>query len=209
MKMKILKNLLLIIFPLCLISCTKNIGNNGEWIDLTHEFSHETIYWPTSETFNLETVYKGQTKNGYYYSSFNYRAAEHGGTHLYAPIHFAYGKNTVDQIPVEQLIGAAIVIDVSEKALKNRDYEVSVNDFKSWENKFGKIKNGTIVLLNTGYGKYWPNKIKFRVTDETGAQGWGQVSTYNADITAQVLHRQVAPWTPSWRPTRPGSRCAW
>jgi L-alanine-DL-glutamate epimerase-like enolase superfamily enzyme len=34
-----------------------------------------------------------------------------------------------------------------------------------------------------------------RVTAEDGAQGWGQVSTYHSDITAQVLHRQVAPWT--------------
>lgn len=34
-----------------------------------------------------------------------------------------------------------------------------------------------------------------RITDDTGAQGWGQVSTYNADITVQVLHRQIAPWT--------------
>ena len=33
-----------------------------------------------------------------------------------------------------------------------------------------------------------------RVTDETGSQGWGQVSTYHSDITCQVLHRQVAPW---------------
>ncbi len=33
-----------------------------------------------------------------------------------------------------------------------------------------------------------------RVTMEDGAQGWGQVSTYNADITCTVLHRQVAPW---------------
>jgi len=33
-----------------------------------------------------------------------------------------------------------------------------------------------------------------RVTAEDGAQGWGQVSTYNADITALVLHRQVAPY---------------
>ncbi|MEL6480300.1 MAG: mandelate racemase/muconate lactonizing enzyme family protein [Pseudomonadota bacterium] len=33
-----------------------------------------------------------------------------------------------------------------------------------------------------------------RVTDEEGQQGWGQVSTYHSDITAQVLHRQVAPW---------------
>jgi len=34
-----------------------------------------------------------------------------------------------------------------------------------------------------------------RVSDDEGGQGWGQVSTYNADITAQVLHRQVAPWS--------------
>lgn len=34
-----------------------------------------------------------------------------------------------------------------------------------------------------------------RVTTEDGAHGWGQVSTYNADITAQILHRQVAPWS--------------
>ena len=33
-----------------------------------------------------------------------------------------------------------------------------------------------------------------RVTADDGAQGWGQVSTYNADITCQVLHRQVAPY---------------
>ncbi len=33
-----------------------------------------------------------------------------------------------------------------------------------------------------------------RVTAEDGARGWGQVSTYNADITAQIVHRQVAPW---------------
>ncbi|MEM7258235.1 MAG: mandelate racemase/muconate lactonizing enzyme family protein, partial [Pseudomonadota bacterium] len=33
-----------------------------------------------------------------------------------------------------------------------------------------------------------------RLTAESGDQGWGQVSTYHSDITAAVLHRQVAPW---------------
>ena len=33
-----------------------------------------------------------------------------------------------------------------------------------------------------------------RVTTDSGASGWGQVAPYNADITAQVLHRQVAPY---------------
>lgn len=33
-----------------------------------------------------------------------------------------------------------------------------------------------------------------RVTTDDGAFGWGQVSTYHADLSALVLHRQVAPW---------------
>ncbi len=33
-----------------------------------------------------------------------------------------------------------------------------------------------------------------RVTTDSGASGWGQTSTYNADITTTILHRQVAPW---------------
>ena len=33
-----------------------------------------------------------------------------------------------------------------------------------------------------------------RLTADTGDVGWGQTSTYNADITATIFHRQVAPW---------------
>ena len=33
-----------------------------------------------------------------------------------------------------------------------------------------------------------------RLTTDDGRVGWGQTSTYNADITATVFHRQVAPW---------------
>src|SRR5258705_12495223 len=33
-----------------------------------------------------------------------------------------------------------------------------------------------------------------RVTADDGSQGWGQVSNYNADITCQIFHRQVARW---------------
>ena len=33
-----------------------------------------------------------------------------------------------------------------------------------------------------------------RVTAEDGSAGWGQVSTYNSDLTCEILHRQVAPW---------------
>jgi kynurenine formamidase len=90
--------------------------SGGKWVDLTHPFSEETIYWPTADGFAKETVFEGKTEGGYYYSAFNYRAAEHGGTHLDAPVHFAEGRRAADQIPLEQLIGPAVVIDVSPKA---------------------------------------------------------------------------------------------
>jgi len=167
------KNYFIILFTLftvlTIISCQKRTIPNGEWIDLTHDFSSETIYWPTAEGFELIRVFKGQTEKGYFYYSNNYMASEHGGTHIDAPNHFAYERKTVDEIPLDQLTGYAVVIDVSENALNNPDYQVSIDDFKSWEDKYGKIKDGSIVLLYTGYGKYWPDKKKYIGTSEKGA----------------------------------------
>ena len=96
-------------------------------------------------------------------------ASEHGGTHIDAPNHFAYERKTVDEIPLSQLTGEAVVIDVSQNALNDRDYEVSVEDFLNWESVHGKIKDGSIVLLNTGYAQFWPDREKYMGTAERGA----------------------------------------
>src|SRR5678816_2580153 len=93
----------------------------GKWIDLTHEFSSETLYWPTAEQFTLESEFHGQTPKGYFYAANRYRASEHGGTHIDAPVHFAEGRKTVDKLSIEQLTGAAVVVDVSAKAKSDPD----------------------------------------------------------------------------------------
>ena len=64
---------------------------NKTIIDLTHEFSEETVYWVTAREFDLDTVFQGQTDKGYYYSAYDFSTAEHGGTHIDAPVHFAAG----------------------------------------------------------------------------------------------------------------------
>src|SRR5688572_28228019 len=111
---------------------------DGRLIDLTHSFSTEAIYWPTAKPFTLEKVSDGVTPDGYYYAANNFSAAEHGGTHLDSPIHFAAGKYTSDQIPLEQLIGPATVIDVSAAAASNPDYQIQVSDIEAWEMANGK-----------------------------------------------------------------------
>ena len=139
-------------------------------VDLTYAYDESTIYWPTAEGFKLEVDFKGFTEKGYYYSANSFCSAEHGGTHLDAPIHFYANRNSADEIPIENLIGKAVVIDVSEKCLNDKDYLIAVDDFIEWEKENGKIPDRTIVLLKTGYGKYWPDRTKYMGTNERGAE---------------------------------------
>ncbi len=141
-------------------------------IDLSHAYDENTIYWPTSEGFALETVFKGKTEDGYWYEANNFGSAEHGGTHIDAPVHFAAGHQTVDQIPLEKLIGPGIVIDISDRAMagdEGRDYQISIADFQRWETENDRrIAPGTIVLLQTGYGQWWRDRAKYLGTAERG-----------------------------------------
>jgi kynurenine formamidase len=140
----------------------------GTWHDLSYDFSEETIYWPTADTFKREKVFYGLTELGYFYSANNFSAAEHGGTHLDSPIHFSSGRITADKIPLERLIGPGVIVDVSKPALADRDYLISRQDIESWEAKHGRIGKGMIVLLKTGYGKFYPDRMKYMGTDELG-----------------------------------------
>ena len=75
-------------------------------VDLTHAFNAKTLYWPTSPSgFELKQLAHGNTEAGFFYASNAFCAPEHGGTHLDAPIHFAEGKRTADQVPLEDLVG--------------------------------------------------------------------------------------------------------
>lgn len=157
-----------IIALVCLIAaCSPKKENafSGEWIDLSYDFSEQTIYWVESDGFKKETVSEGQTDKGYFYSAYKFCAPEHGGTHLDAPRHFAEGRQTVDEIPVNNLIGAAVKIDVSEKSSANRDYQISVEDIAAWEKQNGEIPQNAIVLFQTGYGKFWGDRAKYMGTE--------------------------------------------
>jgi kynurenine formamidase len=156
-------------------------------IDLTHAYDTETVYWPTASGFELDIDFKGMTEGGYYYEANTFRSAEHGGTHLDAPIHFAEGKQHTDEIPLQRLIGPAVVVDVSTRALADRDYQVSVQDFEAWEVTHGKLPEDIIVLFRTGYGKFWPDLEAYMGTAERGA---GAV----AKLHFPGLHPDAARW---------------
>jgi kynurenine formamidase len=142
-------------------------GESGTWVDLTHPFSEATIYWPTDTLgFALEELSYGHTDGGWFYAAYRYSGAEHGGTHLDAPIHFAEGGETSDQIPLDRLIGPAAVIDVSDRA--HPDYLVSIQDMTSWEAEHGRIADGAILLIRTGWDTRYGDRAAYLGTGMTG-----------------------------------------
>jgi kynurenine formamidase len=137
-------------------------------VDLTHPFGSETLYWPTAaEGFVLERGFAGLTEGGWYYEAHRFRAPEHGGTHLDAPIHFAAGKSTVDRIPLRRLAAPAVRIDLRQGI--GPDHAVSRAELEAWEGRNGRIAEGSIVLLDTGWAARWPDAERYLGTAERGA----------------------------------------
>jgi kynurenine formamidase len=156
-------------------------------IDLTHSFGADTIVWPTEHDFRLVVQQAGETTVGYYYASNRLEMAEHGGTHIDAPIHFARGGQTVDQVPLERLVGAGVRIDVSAQCGLDRDFRITIQDFEQWEAVHGRIPNRAIVLVDTGFARFWPSRQQYLGTDLRGPEGV-------RSLHFPGLHPEAAAW---------------
>ncbi|XP_048581663.1 isatin hydrolase [Nematostella vectensis] len=86
-------------------------------------------------------------------------------THIDAPIHFAENKWALDEIPLDTLIGDAVVVDMKAKVANDSDAQLMPSDLEAWERQHGRIPDDSILLLNTGWGKYWPDPKRYLGTD--------------------------------------------
>ncbi|MCH9647361.1 MAG: cyclase family protein [Deltaproteobacteria bacterium] len=163
-------------------------------IDLSYGYGDETLYWPTSPSdFEKQELAYGDTEGGYFYSSNAICTPEHGGTHLDAPIHFAAGAQTADQIPLRRLIAPAVVIDISDHSEADPDYRLTVQDVEQWEASHGRVPPGAIVLLRTGWGDRWPDRLRYFGDDTPGDASNLHFPSYG-EAAAKLLveQRQVA-----------------
>lgn len=167
----------------------------GALIDLSHAYDDTTIFWPTSERFRLEKTFDGVTPEGFYYAANNFSTAEHGGTHLDAPVHFAEGAQTVDQIPLDRFVGTTVVIDVVQQAERDRDYQVTVDDLLRAEREQGQIPQDAIVLIRTGFSRRWPDAASYMGTAARGPEAV-------RNLHFPGLHPDTARWLVANRPVK-------
>ncbi len=140
----------------------------GELVDLSHTYDAQAIFWPTAEKFRLQKDAEGVTPAGYFYASNSFFTSEHGGTHLDAPVHFAQGRQSVDQIPLQRFFGPAVVVDVTQESQANADYQITVEDLTKAESR-GAFTPESIILFRTDFSRRWPDAARYLGTAERGA----------------------------------------
>ena len=89
-------------------------------------------------------------------------------THLDAPIHFSAGQWTTDDIPLERLNGPGFVIDVTEQTSIDSDYRLTLEDVMNFESEYGNIIEGSIVMLRTGWGAKYSDRLAYLGDDTPG-----------------------------------------
>ena len=160
-------------------------------VDLSHAFGPNTLYWPTSPTkFTLEKLASGQTEGGYFYSANSFCTPEHGDTHLDAPVHFAERGRSAADIPLEQLVAAAAVIDISAQAARNRDYLLTAQDVWAFEKQHGRIARGAIVLVRTGWSRHWPDAKAYLGDNTPGDASKLSFPSYGVDAAKQLVEER-------------------
>jgi kynurenine formamidase len=125
-------------------------------IDLTHTLSSDIPSWDGSCGFEIAiaTDYSDcTTLDLFRIQKINMKAGM--GTHMDAPAHCFPDSETIDAIPLEQLIVDCVVIDVSNKA--DEKYQITPLDIEVFEKDYGDIKSNTFVIFYTGWDSRWGN----------------------------------------------------
>jgi kynurenine formamidase len=160
-------------------------------VDLTYSFDETTVNWPTAKPFQYEKEAWGPSAGGYWYAAGRYAASEHLGTHLDSPIHFAEGGLTVERLPVSSLIAPAVVVDVASACADNRDYRVTAADLAAWEKAHGRIPAHSILLVRTGWSRFWPDKQRYLGTSKPGDTANLHFPGVAADAARLLVERKV------------------
>jgi kynurenine formamidase/alkylation response protein AidB-like acyl-CoA dehydrogenase len=155
-------------------------------IHLSHIIDTDIPQWQGDPPVKFDTVAELQ-KDGYYLRSFS--LGEHSATHINAPKSFHSFGVGIDKYPAESLVVSAVVIDIRAQSAVNSDYVLTVADVLAWEEEYGEIPAGSVVILYTGWQEKWRDKNAFFNQD---AQGSLHFPGFGSDATQFLLNeRQI------------------
>jgi kynurenine formamidase len=150
-------------------------GGSIRIVDLTQPLSEATPVIKLPEPFvntpgfSLRELSRYDDRGpAWYWNAFE--AGEHVGTHLDAPVHWVTGRDGEDvaEIPLERLIGPAVVVDKTAEAAADPDFLLSVDDVREFEKEHQALPAGGWLLYRTGWDARANDQQAFLNADDSG-----------------------------------------
>lgn len=136
----------------------------GTLTDLTHTLSSEFPTYFGEPGFQATQVFNF-ADNGF--NLLTLEINEHTGTHMDAPLHFSADGDSVDEIPVGNLMAPIVKIDIAARAADNPDAQVTPDDLTDWQSANGDLPERFIVAMYSGWGEKAATP-EFRNADDNG-----------------------------------------
>jgi len=133
-------------------------------VDLTHTFSAGFPMYTGAEPSRRTTT--TIPANGFYGQEWTF--GEHSATHMDAPGHFVAGGRLTPEITLNELMLPVAVIDISKKARKDPDAEVTPDDLVAYERRHGRIPKHAAVFMDSGWAKKLPDEDAYKNADSSG-----------------------------------------
>jgi len=144
------------------------IVSSKQFVDLTHSFSPLTPVWKGFGQAAFSAAADPETGRPYTidrdgFRAFVYALVGQYGTHVDPPAHFDPKGQTLDQIPITQMILPLVVFDSTPMLAKDPNHALTVADINAWESQHGRVPAGSFAALRTGMSRDWssnPQRFK-------------------------------------------------
>ncbi len=134
-------------------------------VDLSHPIRPGIPIWPGDPAVEFDVAAE-IGRDGYFLRRFS--MGEHSGTHLASPATFYDGAPGPDELPAASLLAPAAVIDAVGPAAENPDYVLTPSDVAQWARRHGPVPPDALILLYTGWQRYWNDPERFINADGDG-----------------------------------------
>lgn len=134
-------------------------------VDLTQPFSPSLPVYPGYKPLQIRERFS-VARDGFAANEVTFD--EHTGTHVDAPSHFVAGAVSADRLPVDRLIAPLVVISLADRAMKEPDTLVSVDDLLQWEKRHGRMPAGALVAMHSGWDARVTSTDRFLNRDAKG-----------------------------------------
>jgi kynurenine formamidase len=135
----------------------------AKYVDLTHKINPHIPVWHGFGPSRFLPTADPQTGRVYTYRQDGFEATHYDlstdqlGTQLDPPAHWNPYFPSIDELPPTFAVRPLVVIPIQRKVARNPGYQMGVGDVHAWEERHGRIPQGSVVFVRSDWSKEWPN----------------------------------------------------